>query len=281
VDLSEAVRRKHATVNVAITAKAPRVEEDEIEPLTVDEAKGCSWPHLIAATARGGLSRLPFRTPTGRDTGAAMAPCGPQRGHPMGSARLCSDRPGCTAAATPTNAARGTTRRNRVRRNVGGTSGPVRHPVPLTAPVMPAGAHAGRVAVWCSMTSSLVLAVASSALPERAVTLLTEHQRAQQREREMAGNRWADQTTETAETGRSWSGSSAGSRDDDRGSPSSPVWYRPREDNNGGQTHGHFKITYRVAVVASLPPEPRLLLGFPGFGGVTLGQRLAADSQPT
>jgi hypothetical protein len=81
--------------------------------------------------------------------------------------------------------------------------GPVRHPVPLTAPVMPAGAHAGRVAVWCSMTSSLVLAVASSALPERAVTLLTEHQRAQQREREMAGNRWADHGFVFAsETGR-------------------------------------------------------------------------------
>jgi integrase len=37
--LSEAVRRKHASINASMTAKAPRVEEEEIKPLTVEEAK--------------------------------------------------------------------------------------------------------------------------------------------------------------------------------------------------------------------------------------------------
>jgi len=43
--LSEAVRRKHVSLNAAGTAKAPRVEEEEIEPLTVEEARrilGCA-----------------------------------------------------------------------------------------------------------------------------------------------------------------------------------------------------------------------------------------------
>jgi integrase len=41
------------------------------------------------------------------------------------------------------------------------------------------------------------------ALPERVVTLLTEHQRAQQREREIAGNLWEDHGfVFTSETGR-------------------------------------------------------------------------------
>lgn len=37
--LSEAVKRKHVAVNVATIAKPPRVDEDEIEPFTVDEAR--------------------------------------------------------------------------------------------------------------------------------------------------------------------------------------------------------------------------------------------------
>jgi hypothetical protein len=46
--LSEAVRRNHVSINAAMTAKAPRVEEEEIEPLTVEEAKRL----LLAASHR-------------------------------------------------------------------------------------------------------------------------------------------------------------------------------------------------------------------------------------
>ena len=55
--LSEAVRRKHVAVNAAMIAKAPRVEEEEIEPLTVDEAKRL-LAAAHAATARAGRWRL-------------------------------------------------------------------------------------------------------------------------------------------------------------------------------------------------------------------------------
>jgi hypothetical protein len=46
--LSAAVRRNHVTVDAAMTAKAPRVGEEEIEPLTVEEAQRL----LLAASHR-------------------------------------------------------------------------------------------------------------------------------------------------------------------------------------------------------------------------------------
>jgi site-specific recombinase XerD len=47
--LNEAVRRGHITQNPAQLAKAPRVEEEEIEPFTVEEAR-----RLLAAAAIAG-----------------------------------------------------------------------------------------------------------------------------------------------------------------------------------------------------------------------------------
>jgi integrase len=37
--LSEAVKRKHAALNVAMVAKPPRLDDEEIEPLTIEEAR--------------------------------------------------------------------------------------------------------------------------------------------------------------------------------------------------------------------------------------------------
>ena len=48
VALGEAVRRGHLTVNVAKVAKAPRLEEDEIEPYSVEEVQRL----LLAASKR-------------------------------------------------------------------------------------------------------------------------------------------------------------------------------------------------------------------------------------
>lgn len=61
--LSEAVRRNHVTVNAAMTAKAPRVAEEEIKPLTVEGAQRL----LLAA------SRRPQRHPLGSRTGLGPA----------------------------------------------------------------------------------------------------------------------------------------------------------------------------------------------------------------
>ncbi|MEW1866456.1 site-specific integrase [Streptomyces sp. NPDC088194] len=53
VALGEAVRRGHLTVNVAKIAKAPRLEEEEIEPYTVEEVQRI----LLAAEKRRNTAR--------------------------------------------------------------------------------------------------------------------------------------------------------------------------------------------------------------------------------
>lgn len=200
--LSEAVRRKHATVNVAMTAKAPRVQEEEIEPLTVAEAKqllvaashhrnGVRWAIALALGLRQGealglqWSRVDLKAGTLWVRKALQ-----RRTWQHG----CSDPHQCGTRYHKTEPCK---------------KGCRKHKQACPSPCPPDCTSHAR---WCPRRrgGGLVLDDVKSragrrtiALPERVLTLLTEHQRAQQREREMAGNLWEDHGFVFAsETGR-------------------------------------------------------------------------------
>jgi integrase len=77
--LSEAVKRKHVALNVAMVAKPPRLDDEEIEPLTIEEARRL----LAVASKQRNAARwavaLTLGLRQGRGTRAAVAAGRPHR----------------------------------------------------------------------------------------------------------------------------------------------------------------------------------------------------------
>jgi hypothetical protein len=149
--LSEAVKRKHAALNVAMVANRPDSMTRKSSRSPSRRLGGYSQSPASNATPPGGRSRSRSGCARARHSG-----CG---GHwstspPASSAfaMAYSVGPGSTAAATPTSAARATTRQRPARPAADGTNSPVQHRVQLTAPHTPAGVHNVRVAAWSSTT---------------------------------------------------------------------------------------------------------------------------------
>jgi integrase len=189
--LSEAVRRKHVSINAAMTAKAPRVEEEEIEPLTVEEAKrlllaashrrnGTRWAMALALGLRQGetlglqWARVDLTTATIQVRHALQ-----RRTWQHG----CSDPHQCGERYHKVTPCKKGCRRHK-------RSCPPPCPPECTA-------HAR----WCPQRQhgGLVLDDVKSragrrtiALPPRLVGLLTEHQAAQRRERDLADDLWEE-----------------------------------------------------------------------------------------
>ena len=200
--LSEAVRRKHASVNVATIAKAPRVVEEEIEPLTIDEAKRL----LVAASYRRNGARWAIALALGLRQGEALGLQWPRVDLNAGTLWVrnalqrrtwlhgCNDPHQCGARYHKTEPCK---------------KGCRRHQRTCPTPCPPDCTSHAR---WCPhrQGGGLVLDDVKSragrrtiALPGRVLKLLTEHQRAQQRERDTAGNLWEDHGfVFTSETGR-------------------------------------------------------------------------------
>jgi integrase len=157
--LNEAMRRGHITRNPATLAKAPRLDEDEIEPLTVDEVQRL----LAAAAQRRNSVRWAFALALGLRQGEALGL--KWRDVDLGAGRL-------------------TIRRNRLRpawaHGCGGTCGrkqaghcPQRKSTrPETAETK---SRAGRRTIG---------------LPPQLVQLLHEHREEQERERSAARDLW-------------------------------------------------------------------------------------------
>jgi hypothetical protein len=71
--LSEAVRRKHVSINAAMTAKAPRVEEEEIEPTDRRGGQTTAAGHVTPPQWHPLGGRARPRPATGGNAGPAMA----------------------------------------------------------------------------------------------------------------------------------------------------------------------------------------------------------------
>jgi hypothetical protein len=92
-----------------MTAKAPRVEEEEIEPLTVEEAKRL----LLAASHRRNGTRWAVALALGLRQGETLGLRWPASISPLPPSRFatpCNAGPGSTGAMTPTSVASATTR---------------------------------------------------------------------------------------------------------------------------------------------------------------------------
>lgn len=187
--LSEAVRRKHVSINAAMTAKAPRVEEEEIEPLTVEEAKrlllaashrrnGTRWAIALAVGLRQGETLGLQWTRVDLTTATIQVRHALQRRtwqHGCSDPHRCGER---YHKMTPCK------------------TGCRRHKRSCPPPCPPdCTAHAR----WCPQRQKggLVLDDVKSragrrtiALPPRLLALLTQHQAAQRRERDLAGDLW-------------------------------------------------------------------------------------------
>jgi integrase len=189
--LSEAVRRKHVAVNAAMIAKAPRVEEEEIEPLTVDEAKRL----LLAAAHRRNGTRWAVALAVGLRQGEALGLQWPRVDLTTGTMRVrealqrrtwqhgCNDPHTCGERYHKVTPCKTECRRHK-------RACPPPCPPDCTA-------HAR----WCPLRQDggLVLDDVKSragrrtiALPPRLLTLLTEHHATQQREREAADDLWEE-----------------------------------------------------------------------------------------
>ncbi len=187
--LSEAVRRKHVSINAAITAKAPRVEEEEIEPLTVEEAKrlllaaahrrnGTRWAVALALGLRQGETLGLQWTRVDLATATVQVRHALQRRtwqHGCSDSHQCGER---YHKMTPCK------------------TGCRRHKRSCPPPCPPDCTGHAR---WCPhrQQGGLVLDDVKSragrrtiALPSRLVRLLTGHQAAQRRERDLAGDLW-------------------------------------------------------------------------------------------
>ena len=159
--LNEAVRRGHITRNPATLAKAPRLDEDEIEPLTIDEVRRL----LAAAARRRNSARWAFALALGLRQGETL---------------------GLRWTDVDLAAGRLTIRRNRLRpawaHGCGGTCGRRRpghcpqrkNTRPETAETK---SRAGRRSIG---------------LPPQLVELLHEHREEQERERIAARQLWHD-----------------------------------------------------------------------------------------
>jgi integrase len=187
--LSEAVRRKHVSINAAMTAKAPRVEEEEIEPLTVEEAKRL----LLAASHRRNGTRWAIALAVGLRQGETLGLQWARVDLPTATIQVrhalqrrtwqhgCSDPHECA---------------ERYHKMTPCKTGCRRHKRSCPPPCPPdCTAHAR----WCPQRQKggLVLDDVKSragrrtiALPTRLLALLTQHQAAQRRERDLAGDLW-------------------------------------------------------------------------------------------
>jgi len=158
--LNEAVRRGHITRNPATLAKAPRLDEDEIEPLTVDEVRRL----LAAAAQRRNSVRWGFALALGLRQGEAL---------------------GLKWCDVDLAAGRLTVRRNRLRpvwaHGCGDTCGRRPGHCPqrknTRAETAETKSRAGRRTIG---------------LPPHLVELLHEHREEQERERAAARNLWHD-----------------------------------------------------------------------------------------
>ncbi len=199
---SEAVLRKHATVNVAMIAKAPRVDEEEIEPLTIDEAKRL----LVTAARRRNGARWAIALALGLRQGEAPGLQWSRVDLAAGTLRVrhalqrrtwqhgCDDPHECGAKYHKTAPCK---------------KGYRRHKRTCPPPCPPECTSHAR---WCPhrQGGGLVLDDGKSragrrsiALPAGVLTLLTDLHRAQQRERDIAGGLWEDHGfVFTSETGR-------------------------------------------------------------------------------
>ncbi|HKR52336.1 MAG TPA: tyrosine-type recombinase/integrase [Pseudonocardiaceae bacterium] len=189
--LSEAVRRKHVAVNAAMTAKAPRVEEEEIEPLTVEEAKRL----LLAAARRRNGTRWAVALSLGLRQGEALGLQWTRVDLTTGTMRVrealqrrtwqhgCRDEHKCGERYHKVTPCKTSCRRHK-----------------RTCPP-PCPPDCTSHARWCPLRQQggLILDDVKSrasrrtiALPPQLLTLLTEHHAAQRRERDAASDLWAE-----------------------------------------------------------------------------------------
>jgi len=189
--LSEAVRRNHVTVNAAMTAKAPRVAEEEIQPLTVEEAQRL----LLAASRRRNGTRWAVALALGLRQGEALGLQWPDVNLTTATVRVrqaLQRRTWQHGCADPHQCG------DRYHKTMPCKPGCRRHQRACPPPCPPDCTDHAR---WCPQRKhgGLVLDDVKSragrrtiALPPRLVTLLGDHHTAQQRERDLAGDQWED-----------------------------------------------------------------------------------------